>query len=133
MKYRLNNDDKELIKIAKNVAKANFDHDLTSIAAALRTKNGKIFTGINIKYHVRNVSMCAERLAIFKAMEAREREFDTIVGIKYFPETKSYRIIAACGECRQVEAQHAPIKTILEIDGKLVKLAIEDLLPHSFI
>ncbi|MCL5091139.1 MAG: cytidine deaminase [Patescibacteria group bacterium] len=133
MKHPLNQEDLKLIKMAKKIVKLRYDKDLTSIGAALRTKSGKIFTGINLKYHVRNVSMCAERIAIFKALEAGEREFDTIVGVKYFPETDTYKVITACGECRQVEAQHAPLKTIIEVEGKLVVIDIEDLLPYSFI
>jgi len=133
MLTRLSNKDKKLIEVAKKVAKTRYDKNLTSIGAALRTKKGKIYTGINLKYHVRNISMCAERLAIFKALEAGESEFDTIVGVKYFPEKNKYEAITACGECRQVEAYHAPIRTIIKKGGKLIKIDIEDLLPYSFV
>lgn len=125
-------EDYQLIEIAKKHIKECYKPNLSTISAALRTKNGKIFTGTNFKYRVRTITMCAERLAIFKAIEAGETEFDTIVGVKYFPEEDRYQILSACGECRQVQTYHAPIKTIIDDNGELKLIDIEELLPFAF-
>ncbi|MBI2051485.1 reverse transcriptase-like protein [Candidatus Roizmanbacteria bacterium] len=128
----LSKKDVGLLEVAQKHAKKSYKSGQTTIAAALRTKNGNVYTGINIKYRVRNTSMCAERLAIFKAIEAGERNLDTIVGVKYFPKRDTYKIVVACGECRQVAAHHAPIKTIINNKGVTKIVSIEALLPHAY-
>jgi hypothetical protein len=55
-KTALEPQDIELIKIAGDHAKERFQQDFISIDGALRTKSGKIYTGINLKYRVRNTS-----------------------------------------------------------------------------
>ncbi len=129
----LSEKDTALLEIAKKHAKASFNSERTSIAAALRSKKGIIYTGVNIKYHVRNISMCAETLAVCKAVEAGDTELDTIVGVKYFPDTDSYEVLTGCGDCRQIEAYHAPLKSIISVNGELKLVEIEDLLPFAFI
>jgi len=73
--------DKELIKLAEQHAKERFEKDFISIAGALRTKSGKVYTGINLKYRVRNTSTCAETMAIYAALNNGDKVFDTIVGV----------------------------------------------------
>lgn len=80
---KLSPSDIELVKIASNHAKERFQKDFISIAGAFRTKCGKIYTGINLKYRVRNASTCGEATAIYAALNDGESEFDTVVGVKY--------------------------------------------------
>ena len=46
------------------------------VGAALRTKSGKMFTGVNVENAAYPTTMCAERTAVFKAVSEGEREFD---------------------------------------------------------
>ena len=48
------------------------------VGAALRTKTGKLFTGVNIENAAYPQTMCAERIAIFKAVSEGETEFEVI-------------------------------------------------------
>ena len=125
--------DIELIKIAGDHAKERFQDYFISIGGALRTKNGKIYTGINLKYGVRNASACAETMAIYAALNDGEKEFDTIVGVKYFPEKDTYEVVNGCGLCRQLYAYNAPLNIITDNNGKLEIAHPEDLLPHVFL
>jgi cytidine deaminase len=126
----LSDKDIQLIEVAKKHIKKMFDDKLTTIAGALRTKSGKIYTGINLKYGARNVSMCAERIALFKALDDKEIP-DTIVGVKYFSETDSYEVQNTCGECRQVYLYNN-LKVVINDNGVLKVLTIQDLLPYSY-
>lgn len=92
----LSSDDQELIEIAKKTAKQKYKYDFTANVSALRTKSGKIYTGINLKYRYRMAAMCSERVAIFKAEDGGESEFDTIIGLKYLPEIDDFIIVAPC-------------------------------------
>ena len=128
----LNEKDLELLKIAYDHAKQRFKKDFISIGGALRTKSGKIFTGTNMKYHVRNLSICAEMLAIYTALDDGEEEFDTVVGVRYIPETDSFAVMNGCGKCRQLYLYHG-VKAIIDNNGVLEIKKPEELLPYAFL
>jgi cytidine deaminase len=48
------------------------------VGAALRTKSGHVFTGVNVENAAYPTTICAERTAVFKAVSEGEREFDSI-------------------------------------------------------
>jgi cytidine deaminase len=125
--------DIELITVAGNHAKERFKKDFISIGGALRTKSGKIYTGINLKYRVRNTSTCAETMAIYAALNDGETEFDTVVGVKYFPETDSFEVVNGCGWCRQLFSYHMPLNIIIDNKGKLEAATPEQLMPYAFL
>jgi cytidine deaminase len=99
-----------------------------AVGAALRTKSGKVFTGVNVENAAYPVSVCAERTAVFKAVSEGEREFEVISVVTDnggFP----------CGACRQVLAEFSLDAVVLIGDGKgrLVKeTTVEALLPEAF-
>lgn len=132
-KSKLSEKDLELIQIAGNHAKERFRKDFISIGGALRTKNGKIYTGINLKYRVRNASTCAEATAIYAALNEGEHEFDTIVGVKYFFETNSFAVVNGCGWCRQLFSYNTPLTVIIDNQGKLEAVKAETLMPYAFL
>jgi cytidine deaminase len=117
---QLNEKDLELIKTAGNHAKERF-------------KSGKVYTGINLKYRVRNASTCAEALAIYAALNDGESEFDTVVGAKYFPETDSFEVVNGCGWCRQLFSYNTPLDVIIDKEGKLEVVKAEALMPYAFL
>lgn len=126
-------DDIELIKIAGGHAKERFVEDFISIGGALRTKSGKVYTGINLKYRVRNTSTCAETTAIYAALNDGETNFDTVVGVKYLPETNSFQVVNGCGWCRQLFSYNAPLKVIIDNEGSLEVVNAEKLMPYAFL
>lgn len=125
--------DIELIKIASNHAKERFKKDFISIAGALRTNAGKVYTGINLKYRVRNTSTCGETMAIYAALNDGEADFDTVVGVKYFPETDSFQVVNGCGWCRQLFSYNTPLKVIIDNNGVLEAVEAEELMPYAFL
>lgn len=129
----LTDKDIELIKIAGEHAKKRFKKDFISIGGALRTKSGKIYTGINLKYRVRNTSTCAETMAIYTALNNGETGFDTVVGVKYFPETDSFEVVNACGWCRQLYSYSTPLKIIIDNKGVLEIVDADQLMPYAFL
>ena len=96
---KLNNNDIELIQIATDIINQNIDlyseKDMI-VGAVVRTKSGKIYKGINIKT---SHSICAEQVAIGQALANGEREFDTIVAVK-FNKGGAIRVVSPCGLCR---------------------------------
>jgi cytidine deaminase len=98
------------------------------VGAALRTRSGRIFTGCNVENAAYPHCMCAERVAIFKAVSEGEKEFEVIA-------VATANGGSPCGGCRQVMAEFG-LDTIVLIatgDGKLVKeITVRELLPGAF-
>lgn len=67
------------------------------VGAALRAKSGKIYTGCNVENASYGLTICAERVAIFKALSEGERGFDAIAVV-----TDAEKLTPPCGACRQI-------------------------------
>ncbi|MHB1389851.1 MAG: cytidine deaminase [Thermoleophilia bacterium] len=97
------------------------------VGAALRGKGG-IHTGCNVENASLGLTICAERVAVFKAVSEGERQFSQMV------------VVAAdgadaepCGACRQVLAELAPgLQVTYRHQGRFVTTAVADLLPSPF-
>ena len=98
------------------------------VGAALRTKTGRIYTGVNVENAAYPHTMCAERVAIFKAVSEGDKEFDIISVV-------TDNGGSPCGGCRQVLAEFGLDTVVLmaDKDGKLVKeTTVKELLPEAF-
>jgi cytidine deaminase len=67
------------------------------VGAALRAKSGKIYSGCNVENASYGLTICAERVAIFKALSEGEREFDAVAVV-----TDAEKLTPPCGACRQI-------------------------------
>ena len=126
----LTNDERQtLIKQAVEIRKrAYVPYSNYPVGAALRTKSGMVFTGVNIENAAYPQTMCAERVAIFKAVSEGESEFDVITVV-------TNNGGSPCGGCRQVMAEFGldTVVLIADGDGNLHKeLTVADLLPEAF-
>lgn len=121
--------DEKLIDAALTIRKnayAPYSHFL--VGAAVRTKTGRIFTGVNVENASYGLTLCAERAAIVQAVTAGEREFSSLaVAVEAsFPA-------APCGACRQVLAEFGVPEIILCTTDKQIKVfSLADLLPEAF-
>jgi cytidine deaminase len=98
------------------------------VGAALRTKSGRIYTGVNVENAAYPQTMCAERIAIFKAVSEGEREFEVIAVV-------TNNGGSPCGGCRQVMAEFGLDTVVLfgNGQGELVKeTTVNELLPEAF-
>jgi cytidine deaminase len=98
------------------------------VGAALRTKSGKVFTGVNVENAAYPTGMCAERTAVFKAVSEGEREFEVIAVV-------TDNGGSPCGSCRQVLAEFGLDTLVLIANGKgelLQETTVKDLLPGAF-
>jgi cytidine deaminase len=98
------------------------------VGAALLTKSGEIYTGVNVENAAYPVTMCAERSAVFSAISAGNREFEAIAVATVNGGTP-------CGSCRQVLSEFGLDIDVLLIDegGKLIQQnTVRELLPGAF-
>ncbi|MDI6840918.1 MAG: cytidine deaminase [bacterium] len=118
----------QLVKKALEVREnAYAPYSKTKVGAAILTKGGKIFTGCNVENASLGLSLCAERVTLFKAMSEGEYEFVAIaiVADDFFPP---------CGACRQVLHEFAKdIEVILVNEKKEIRdYKLSTLFPHPF-
>ena len=123
------NPSEELVALAtKARAKAYAPYSRFSVGAALRTTSGRVYTGCNVENASYGLSICAERVAVFKAVCDQEREFETLAVV-------SDSMASPCGACRQVLAEFGLDITVVIADleaGRQV-LTVADLLPSAFV
>jgi len=67
------------------------------VGAALRATSGRIYTGCNVENSTYGLTVCAERVAIFKAISEGERGFEAIAVV-----TQTDALTPPCGACRQI-------------------------------
>lgn len=91
----------DLIKKAQEIReKAYTPYSKFPVGAALLTKSGKVYLGCNIENAAYPVTVCAERVAIFKAISEGETEFDQLAVV-----ADTNRPVPPCGSCRQVMSE----------------------------
>ena len=98
------------------------------VGAALQTGSGEIFTGTNIENGVNGLSICAERVALFKALSEGARQFEKLAVVCRGDYCKP------CGACRQTLLEHAPELEVLMAnpEGNSKTVRLKDLLPEAF-
>ncbi len=98
------------------------------VGAALRTSSGRIYTGCNVENAAYPTSMCAERVAVYKAVSEGERKIEVIAVVT--PNGGS-----PCGSCRQVLAEFGLDTIVLIGDGEgriIQETTVAGLLPGAF-
>ena len=119
-----------LIKVATDArlcSLAPFSNFL--VGAALRTAEGKIYTGCNIESASYGLTVCAERVAIWKALSDCERDFTDLVVV-----VDTEQLTPPCGTCRQIiweYCKQAKI-TLANLRGQRQEVDIVELLPRAF-
>ena len=99
------------------------------VGAALRTKDGKIYTGCNVESASYGLTVCAERIAIWKALSEGERDFTDLAVV-----VDTEHLTPPCGTCRQIIWEYCrQAKVVLgNLRGQREELSIKDLLPRAF-
>lgn len=121
--------DRDLVKLANDVRRLAYaPYSKFPVGAALLCADGTVVTGVNIENAVNGLSLCAERVALFKAISEGRREF---VKIAVSCESDHCR---PCGACRQVLHEHAPRLEVLmgNPQGDFTRTTIAELLPDAF-
>ena len=99
------------------------------VGAAVKTKDGKVYTGCNIESASYGLTVCAERVAIWKALSEGEKNFTELAVVA---DTET--LTPPCGTCRQIIWEFARGATIVfaNLDGKSETFQVADLIPRAF-
>src|SRR5205823_1949703 len=129
--------DQELIAAAREAIKRCYRNDWQEVGAALRTRSGRIFTGVNLDANLGRMAVCAEAVALGRAVtEAGETEIETIVAVRHSdpdqPDQSIY-VVSPCGSCRELVWDYdRNARVIVPASNGPVIAALCDLLPNKY-
>ncbi len=112
---------------ARENAHARFSN--FKVGAALRTPVGTVYGGCNVENATYGLTVCAERVAIFKAISEGERQFDAIAVV-----TDTDELTPPCGACRQLIWEFCgdvPV-VLANLKGKAEVMRMRELFPKPF-
>lgn len=121
---------KKLIDAAKKARqRAVAPYSNFKVGAAVETRTGKIFGGCNVENASYGLTLCAERVAIFKAISEGAKKFARIAVV-----TDTATLTPPCGPCRQIIWEFCgdiPV-VMANLSGKQETVMMRDLLPRAF-
>jgi cytidine deaminase len=99
------------------------------VGAALRTRTGRVVTGCNVENASYGLTMCAERVAVFKAVSEGIRGFDALAVAVDAP-----KLAAPCGPCRQILWEFCGDIWVhlVNLGEERLTVRLSELLPHPF-
>ena len=119
----------KLIRAAQEARKwAYAPYSGYAVGAALLTASGRVYDGVNVENAAYPTGICAERVAVFKAVSEGEREFEAIAVV-------TINGGSPCGSCRQVLAEFGVSTVVLlaNADEQLLReTSVAELLPGAF-
>ena len=131
-------DDCTLMEMAKKASEKSYSpYSKFEVGAALLTKDGDVITGCNIENVSYGLTMCAERIALFKAVSQGKKKGDFIkIAVAGKPHTGDWKFCSPCGACRQVILEFSgeePIQVVyMDSNGGIKSVSIDELLPDAF-
>jgi cytidine deaminase len=126
----LDNKRKELVDAAAAARENSYaPYSKFRVGAAVETKDGKIYSGCNIESASYGLTVCGERVAIWKAVSEGEHEFQQVAVV-----VDTEELTPPCGVCRQILWEfcgNVPV-TLANLNGKSETVMMEDLIPRAF-
>lgn len=121
---------KELLRIAHEAtAKAHAPYSNFFVGTALLASSGNVYDGCNIENSSYGATICAERVAMVKAVSCGERDFEAIAIV-----ASSKEFTYPCGLCRQFMSEFGiNIKVIVEAGTEIREHRLRELLPFAFV
>jgi cytidine deaminase len=134
---KLSRADKELVDAAVTAIKERYRYDWQEVGAALRTRSGRIFTGINLDAYLGRMAVCAEAVALGRAfVDLGDDGIETIVAVRHpEPEEKNQAVavVSPCGACRELIFDYDRKARVIVPNGKSAEVVpIADLLPNKY-
>lgn len=120
----------QLIQLAKEVRqRAHAPYSNFKVGAVLQGSDGRVFTGCNVENATYGLTVCAERVAIFKAVSEGANRFSRIVVV-----AATRDLTPPCGACRQIIWEFCgDIPVILaNLQGKVEHFQMSTLFPYPF-
>jgi cytidine deaminase len=135
---KLGKPEHELVEAATAAIKSRYRDEWQEVGAALRTRSGKIFTGVNLDAYLGRMAVCAEAVALGRAVveTGADAGIDTIVAVRHPPpgeKDRAVTVVSPCGACRELIFDYDPKARVIVPNRKTTAVVpIADLLPNKY-
>jgi len=134
---KLSKTDRELVAAASAAISRRYRDDWQEVGAALRTRSGKIFTGVNLDAYLGRMAVCAEAVALGRAVvDLGEAGIDTIVAVRHpspGERDQTIAVVSPCGACRELIFDYDPKARVIVPNGRSPAVVpIGELLPNKY-
>lgn len=128
--------DDELIAAARAVLAQHYRPFWHTVASALRGRDGRIWTGVHLGATVGRLQICAEAVALGRAVLQGDGTIETVVAVRHPKPEEDERdiaVVSPCGACRELIIDYAPDAMVI-VPGPLVlvKLPVRALLVSPY-
>jgi len=128
--------DHALIAAAHEVLARHYKPFWHTVAAAIRGRDGRVWTGLHIGTTVGRLAVCAEAVAFGRALLEGDGSIETAVAVRHPKPDELDRelaVVPPCGACREMILDHWPAALVIVQDaGVLVKRPVPGLLPVPY-
>jgi cytidine deaminase len=128
--------DLELIEAARDVLRRHYRPFWHTVGAALRGRDGRVWTGLHLGATVGRLSICAEAVAMGRAVMDGDGSVAHAVAVRHpkpDESDQSLRVVAPCGACREMLADYDPLSEVIVPTAEgLRRLPIATLLPVPY-
>lgn len=125
----LSNRDMQLMQSASDFITKNYKKGRHHVACALRNGNKDYFS---LHLDTKGFDVCAEPIAISNALIEGHGQFESIVSV-IMGQSGDVKVIAPCGNCRQILYEYAPNVSVIVPDGESYKkVNAKSLLPYPY-
>jgi cytidine deaminase len=134
---KLSKADQDLVAAAIAAIKSRYRDDWQEVGAALRTRTGTVFTGVNLDAYLGRMAVCAEAVALGRAViDLGSDGIDTIVAVRHPPpeaKDQTVAVVSPCGACRELIFDYDRNARVIVPNGKSpAVVAIAELLPNKY-
>ncbi len=122
-----------MIDAAHAVLRAHYKPFWHTVAAALRSRDGRIWTGVHLGATVGRLSICAEAIALGRAVLEGDGTIAVAVAVRHpkpDEEDRDMAVVSPCGACREMITDFAP-EALVILPG-LIKVPVRQLLPLPY-
>jgi cytidine deaminase len=129
--------DRELIAAASEAIKRRYRYDWQEVGAALRTRDGRIYTGVNLDAYLGRMAVCAEAVALGRAfVDLGDDGIEMIVAVRHPPpgaKDQTIAVVSPCGACRELIFDYDPKARVIVPSGRAAAvMPIGELLPNKY-
>ena len=136
-KVALSEADRALVEAASEAIRRRYRYDWQEVGAALRLRSGKIFTGVSLDAYLGRMAVCAEAVALGRAItDSGETGIETIVAVRHpkpGEKDRTIAVVSPCGACRELIFDYdRDARVIVPGKNSPAVVAIADLLPNKY-
>jgi cytidine deaminase len=133
----LTQQDHELVAAASAAIRLRYRNDWQEVGAALRSRSGRVLTGVNLDAYLGRMAVCAEGVALGKLVtDLGEIGIDTIVAVRHprpHEPDQTIKVVSPCGSCRELIWDYdAGARVIVPGDHGPSVVSISELLPNKY-